>query len=793
MAVQKIITQRVDLRLQDGRDRLEWPNVLAVKGDSYAHLWRVELLDNGSPANLSGHTAQCYVINGANTVPLTAAISENVISVAFPPACYAQAGDMKCLMSVISTGGSPTVALLRLKVLDSITDVLIDPDDVIPSVSELMEIVATLSGVAASENARAAAEEARAAAEGLRVPAESARISAEQARVTAETLRQSAETLRASAESARQTAESGRASAESTRQTAEGGRVSAESARQTTEGVRASAETQRASDTSTSLSAVGSATTAANAAAGAANTAAGTASAAATAANTAAGAANAATYEIDGMTIEVAVVPYGTTPVGTVTEVEGHKHISLQVQRGPQGPGYTIKGTAYATLTALEAAVPNPAEGDQYNVGSAAPYHVYRWTGLGWEDQGELQGPDGDDGFSPLASVGKLGKTATISITDKIGNTSAQITDGNTFTPAVSSGGVLSFTNDGGQSNPAPVDLAAAAAAAVPAVRYDVDQSGTYDATQKARARANMGAQKAISTTGIAKFDGAGNADLAVAGVDYPDATALIAYGYGIINGCGVSAQGAPNQSVAVAAGSAISPTGKRITVNANATMAAATADATNPRYDIVSAPDADADGIVDAVYTAGVAASSPTVPVTPSGHTLLALLYRVANDNAISASEITDSRVYIPTANNVISAFGEIGYSTFTTVYGQVSAIRKPNGRYDVLISAVPFAITRTGTEFGFLSNAKIVALLGLRGALSWPNYNSRVSTTAAIATSYIDKGLVLKNDDAGVSIWLGRVYGAAGAIGAWPLSETSFFVLNAQYIISIYDAVLV
>ena len=139
---------------------------------------------------------------------------------------------------------------------------------------------------------------------------------------------------------------------------------------------------------------------------------------------------------------------------------------------------------------------------------------MYRWTGLAWEDQGVLQGPDGDDGYSPLASVGKLGKTATITITDKLGTTNAQVTDGTTFTPAVSASGVISFSNDGGQSNPEPVDLAAAAAAAAPVVRYDVDQSGSYDATAKARARANMGAAKmAVSPTAghVATLDSEGN------------------------------------------------------------------------------------------------------------------------------------------------------------------------------------------------------------------------------------------------------------------------------------------
>lgn len=81
----------------------------------------------------------------------------------------------------------------------------------------------------------------------------------------------------------------------------------------------------------------------------------------------------------------------------------GALHLAIQTERGPQGPGYTIKGPAYATVEALEAAVPSPAVGDQYNVGAAAPYDVYRWTGSGWENQGKVQGPPGQDGVDAAA------------------------------------------------------------------------------------------------------------------------------------------------------------------------------------------------------------------------------------------------------------------------------------------------------------------------------------------------------------------------------------------------------
>ena len=57
---------------------------------------------------------------------------------------------------------------------------------------------------------------------------------------------------------------------------------------------------------------------------------------------------------------------------------------------------------------------------------------------ISWQNNGNLQNPDpvningqpGADGYSPTASISKSGSTATISITDKNGTTTAQVSDG---------------------------------------------------------------------------------------------------------------------------------------------------------------------------------------------------------------------------------------------------------------------------------------------------------------------------------------------------------------------------
>ena len=99
--------------------------------------------------------------------------------------------------------------------------------------------------------------------------------------------------------------------------------------------------------------------------------------------------------------------------------------------KGPPGEGLTIKGIA-ATVEELPAAA---AQGDVWLVGSGSPYTGYVRNNGAWVSIGELSvGPAGPQG--PPGEPGAPGA------------------DGTTFTPSVSSAGVISWTNDGGKPNP---------------------------------------------------------------------------------------------------------------------------------------------------------------------------------------------------------------------------------------------------------------------------------------------------------------------------------------------------
>lgn len=108
----------------------------------------------------------------------------------------------------------------------------------------------------------------------------------------------------------------------------------------------------------------------------------------------------------------------------------------LETLRGEQGPqgndgkSFQVLGY-YATLAALQAAVPVPSAGMAYGVGTAAPYDIYIYDGVSktWVNNGALQGPPGAAG-----DPGKDGVSAThnwngtvLTVTSASGTSSANL------------------------------------------------------------------------------------------------------------------------------------------------------------------------------------------------------------------------------------------------------------------------------------------------------------------------------------------------------------------------------
>lgn len=127
---------------------------------------------------------------------------------------------------------------------------------------------------------------------------------------------------------------------------------------------------------------------------------------------------------------------------------QGDSFETWQGLRGPAGPAGPA-GAPGAPGTSVELRGPVDTTGDLpatassselWLVGSAAPYHGWFYNGSSWEDAGEIAvGPTGPQG--PAGADGTDGS------------------NGVTFTPTVSSAGVISWTNDGGLPNPESVNI----------------------------------------------------------------------------------------------------------------------------------------------------------------------------------------------------------------------------------------------------------------------------------------------------------------------------------------------
>ena len=320
-------------------------------------------------------------------------------------------------------------------------------------VQEFNTIKAEAQDAATAEAGRATAEIARAEAEEARATAETARASAESARVMAETERTAAEDIRVKAEENRISDEDGRAANEAlrianetTRNNNETSRISAENGRVTAESGRVSAETARAE----------------------------------------AEESRATLYaEWNGLTVEA---QDGDAADAELNDVSGHKNILFTL---PRGKGFTVLGQ-FMTLEALQSAVTTPKGGDAYGVGSTAPYDIYIWDKVEnkWKNHGKLQGPQGNSGAAagfgtPAASASKLaaGAQTTVAVTASGPDTAKVFTfefgipqgergerglqglqgekgdTGAYFTPAVSAEGLLTWTNNGGLTNPASANI----------------------------------------------------------------------------------------------------------------------------------------------------------------------------------------------------------------------------------------------------------------------------------------------------------------------------------------------
>ena len=172
MANNWLIEQSVHLD-QGAATPMVWPNGLMLTGDNLAHVWQVRVYQNGAAADLAGAAATGYFVRAdGNTVVIQGSITGNMISVSFAQACYAIAGELSGVLRLTTGEQVVTLSALIFRVRNELTDSIIDPGEVIPSLDALLGQIAAME--AASQDAEDAAAAANSAAEEASAAAQAA-------------------------------------------------------------------------------------------------------------------------------------------------------------------------------------------------------------------------------------------------------------------------------------------------------------------------------------------------------------------------------------------------------------------------------------------------------------------------------------------------------------------------------------------------------------------------------------------------------------------------------------------
>lgn len=167
---------------------------LYASGDKDANIFELSLYRGWQEMDLSGASAQGYFIRADGyTVPITGAINGNVVTLTLSEGCYYVVGNFNLIIKVSTAESRKSVFWGNGYVVRSMTDAIVDEENVIPSLDEL------LAQIAAAESAAKAANQAASAAN-------SAATSASQAASAANTNASSANSAANAAKAAATTA-----------------------------------------------------------------------------------------------------------------------------------------------------------------------------------------------------------------------------------------------------------------------------------------------------------------------------------------------------------------------------------------------------------------------------------------------------------------------------------------------------------------------------------------------------------------------------------------------------------
>ncbi len=212
----------------------------------------------------------------------------------------------------------------------------------------------------------------------------------------------------------------------------------------------------------------------------------------------------------------------------------------------------------------------------------------------------------------------------------------------------------------------------------------------------------------------------------------------------GTVSGCAVTAQGSPDNTVAVASGSVV-VNGSLVSVaSGNVTMTAA--HATNPRKDMITVNSSGTKA-----YTAGTAAAAPVWPAIPANSVVLAWIYVAANDNTINSNQIVDCRIFVPSPitggalwTTVSKDADEaITSDTSMNVDSDLVFTMASSTKYRIRMTVFASAVGNSGFKYGWTGPASPTLVLVRSDSMRDPDADSTARFDAAYETTGINLGL--------------------------------------------------
>lgn len=266
------IKQAVDL-VRGFPDTNVWQEALMIPGDGEAHVWEIEVRENGKPVDLSGCTVNAWFArDDGNAVYIVGAVEDNFARVTLAQECYAIAGQLRGVLKIAKDGKVMSACETFFTVREPLPNQYVDPGQTIPSIDELLERVedCEAAAIAAKQAVKdvntavtastAATQSANAAATAANDAAEDASASAQKADEAVENLGDAA-SAKAAAEAARDAAAQSETNAASSATNAASSATTAETAATTATGKAdasassASAAEQSATDAETAATA----------------------------------------------------------------------------------------------------------------------------------------------------------------------------------------------------------------------------------------------------------------------------------------------------------------------------------------------------------------------------------------------------------------------------------------------------------------------------------------------------------------------------------------------------------